>query len=227
VDVRKRVSPRVRLKRYDPGIASDYIYHLPDLVQKAPGIGVYLWCRVSAASQKHHLAEQVEWCRNQLQLLGVPIVGQMAVVESAIKGRRPNWHQAVQEARELGMPLVAVTTDRYLRNADSSFKNRHISPTNDEFQALQYTAAVPLATLFPPDMPLWEAHGQHIKRGQEANGQTGGRPRISTPGAKKAVRMRHSDKVPWMREFGMSYRRIAQMLHVPKTTVCRWAESQQ
>jgi hypothetical protein len=230
--------PNEKSARLDttPGKASDYIHWLKDWVKAHPLVtAVVLYLRVSGRTQKwtNNLRVQEDWCIAQLRILGVTVIAVFREVGSGYADARLTYAAAVDCAREHGVPLVALCTDRLLRSEDFSTKsNRYVQPSVAEYERLTAIArGVTLATILDPDMP-WDrpdsedgetTHQYQTKLGQAVKSK-GGRPKKNRTesGAKKAIRERQQPKLRWLLRVGYSERQIVAALHVPRRTIRRW-----
>jgi DNA invertase Pin-like site-specific DNA recombinase len=215
-------SPR---KESPPGKGSDYIQHFDSRIV---GILVVLYCRVSGRMQDHrgNLDDQEAADRRWLEDNGATVVAVYRDVASGWNADRPGLMAALEKAREVGAIVVARSTDRFIRSIDYTPENPQLQPTVEEYEKLRLaTNGVTLATILPPDTPWQEIRGQQSKRGQEAKGQRGGRPQTKEPGWKKRRQLANLPKLRWMVWLGISHRRIAGWLNVPRTTIQRWIQN--
>lgn len=172
---------KTSLWRITPGIASEFIHHLPSLIEREGQRSVVLYCRVSMADQEQNgnLDDQMKDALQTLRKMGFRLGQDLFVFDgverSRIQDDRLLLERAIAEAKERGAILVAVHRDRLLRNqfVDKTWKIE--PPTIVEYLQLKGLAGdVPLATIQHPDDPA--ARSEQIKRGQRAKGNRGGRP---------------------------------------------------
>ena len=217
--------------RITPGIASEFIHHLPDLLAE-DWKPVVLWCRVSNQKQEQqgNLDDQMNDAIQRLQKLGFKLGRNLFVFRnvgpSSIHADRLKLELAIAFARERGAILVAVHRDRFIRSSSFDGRTGTEAPTIGEYVQLRRMAGdVPLATIQHPDDPA--ARSNQIKRGQKSKGNCGGRPR------KRKWRERRLARIDLAREMsnaGLSYRQIANRLNatgdgfcnLTHMTVCNW-----
>ncbi len=201
------------LWRYTPGIASEFIHHLPDLLANGAR-PVVVYCRVSTLSQKlkGNLDDQVTEAIQMLGALGISRGPNLLVVAhvgaSSINANRFDLERAIESARRRNGIVVAVHRDRFIRSSIFDGRRETELPRIAEYMRLKHMADnVPLATLYDPDQP---ARSNQIKRGQKAKGNRGGRPR------KRAWKKRRLRRINLAREWrndGKSYQQIADLLN--------------
>ena len=204
-----------------PGKASNYIAPV-SVIQ--PGDKMVIYCRVSEHTQNHNgnLNDQELNLRNELAKLGAIIVG---VVRREKSGWDCKWlAEAVEKARAHGAKLVAETTSRFIRNPDYHSKNApDAQATKEDLQGLAvWTDGVTLVTLLHPDASAGEERSYQTRRGQDAKGKKGGRPRKQLPGRKKERRRELIQQVLTLDRKGWSRRAIASRISVPKSTIQDW-----
>ncbi len=201
--------------RVAPGIASEFIHHLPVLIARIGRPPVVLYCRVSTRDQdqKGNLDDQMKDALQELRAMGYRLGHDLFVFDgvesSRIQDDRLMLERAIEEARGRGAILVAVHRDRLLRNRFVDATWRHELPVVGEYMQLRNLAHdVPLATIQHPDDPA--ARSDQIKRGQAAKGNRGGRPHKRKW---KERRMARIELAKEMRAAGHSYQQIADCLN--------------
>ena len=208
------------------GVASEYIQDFSDLLAAKPGVKVVLYCRVSGREQnrKGNLRDQKTVRLRQLEDCGADVVAAYGEITSGWCDDKLRFEVAADVARASGAVLVAESVDRFLRNIDyNNEKNQEAQPTVHEFESLLgRTKGVTLATLLPPAMPWKSVRGEQTKRGQQAKGRKGGRPKAKRPGDKKEHRRVWLSRVLSMSAHGVSSRVIAELIGMPRATVQRW-----
>jgi hypothetical protein len=166
---------RIEARRGRP---ADFIRRF-DSIQ--PGETVDLLVAVSGRERKRNLPDQVAWLRLKLQERGA-FVGNI----TPVKGRRYAQElprelcQAAIEAKRQGRKLLAVTTDRFIRDYLYHSTQRPNRQVNDKFdlEDLQFhTRGVKLVTWLDPAATPEEVRAFRTKLGQWAKGDKGGRPR--------------------------------------------------
>jgi hypothetical protein len=175
--------PYVKQGEPGAGVASNFIHYLKDLLLKfgTTIVRVVLYCRESF--DNGNLQDQVDALRRAVQQLAnklditIAIVGEVAEVCSGKIPNRRGFLQAVTMAEENAADaLVALTTDRFLRNPVYTPQHSDAWPTTKNFEDLQaYARGVQLATVLRPDTPYRKIHANHIRRGQQAKDNKGGR----------------------------------------------------
>src|SRR5262249_35773686 len=149
---------------------------------------------------------------------GIKVAVPFKDVASGWKEDRDILILAAREANRRGIPLVALTTNRFLRHRDfHTINNPHVLPTDEDYRQLRRcTEGAMLATISNPDGTNREQAKVLSNVGQEATGRTGGRP---GPGYKKKRRLRDLPKAVEMRRQGHSIREIASELKRPPATI--------
>ncbi len=212
---------RTGLWRCAPGIGSEFIRHLPDLLAEGRK-PVVAYCRVSSEKQKAagNLDDEVTDAIERLRAIGITRgQGLAAVVQgvesSRIQDDRPLLEKAIEEARIREGIVVATSRDRFIRSRGFDRRNKTEVPTIAEYLQLERMADdVALATLCHPDQP---ARSDQIKRGQAAKGNRGGRPKKRKWKQRRLARI---DLARKMREEGNSYQHIADLLNVRDDGFC-------
>ena len=164
-----------------PGVASEFIHHLPDLLKRKRR-PIVLYCRVSSEKQERqgNLVHQKDWAIGQLLEMGFSPGPDLLIFDgvesSRVQDPRLLLNEAIDEARRRGAILVAGYRDRFIRwRHEFENSTRNQLPLIGEYMGLRKMAGdVPFATIYPPDGPL--ARSDQIKRGQRAKGNRGGRP---------------------------------------------------
>jgi hypothetical protein len=137
------------------------------------------------------------------------------------KSGRPELMKAVKLAKKHNAIIVAVSTDRFVRN--KSFRRNGTQPTVADFENLMaLVGKVPLATLRRPDAPPEEVKGKATKRGLKASGRKPGRPPKKKPGDKKRRRGSVLTTVLPLIRKGVPIREIARRVDRPEGSIRRW-----
>jgi len=231
--IRRRLMPSTirRWLMYKwPADAGDYIKHLATHHRHHPILMVVLYCRVSGRCQnrKGTLKRQERKARQVLKRYGIVVVACYGEVESGWRrDDRPRLMAAIARARELGVPLVAESVDRFIRSEHFNDEtNQGALPTDLDFEDLVRLAnGVTLLTLLHPDADPEAVHWYQQNRGQEGTGNKGGRPRKKQPGYKKQRRLKLLPRVREMRLAGASLGQIAKQTTLPRSTVQGWVAS--
>lgn len=224
---RKKVSAKKTIERiFTPGDASKYITH--DGIQQ--GDQVVLYCRVSTRQQYHsgNLIAQEAYLRTQINARGAIVVKSVRFVGSGFFPLRLAY--AATLAKQCGAKIVALTTDRLIRNefykSTGSNLERNVRANLEGLETLKQCAqGIELVTLLHPNASLSESSGLQKKIGQEVKGRKGGRPKKNPPGYKK---VRRDENLPTVRRLqieGVGIREIARRLGLPEATVRYWVRN--
>lgn len=213
---------------FRPGLASEFIAHLPTLAKQDRKWPLKVWAYVRKSNYPAggNVREQKAGVLDDCIAAGVLIAGVTVCVESSsIHARRDGLMAALEAARKAGAVLVAATRCRFIRR--SSFDGTHETepPSLGDLRLLHKLAdGVTLATLADPDASPAENRSEHTRRGKAAKGNPGGRP----------VEGRRSFRSKWqpvaleLHKRGWSLRPIAQEISrragrsVSHTTVAKW-----
>ena len=162
-----------------PGIASEFIHALTDLVTKCEQWPPPVWAYIRKSNTaKGNLSDMKAEAIDQLIAVGVHVVGVTAVVEtSSIFADRPHLREAIDGARRKSAWVVAPMRCRLIRHRNFDGTHETEPPTIGEFQMLiEMANGVALATIIDPDSPPSVNRSFQTKRGKEAKGNPGGRP---------------------------------------------------
>jgi DNA invertase Pin-like site-specific DNA recombinase len=172
---------------------------------------VLLYCRASSPSQKESLTFQVAYCNKFLADQGYRIFAtfqEVACGRSLYNGRYA-FLAARRLARKSGLPIVAYSVLRFVRERTS--KAGRIDPADlDELEG----PGIVYATILPPETPLEKIKSEETRRGMYTRRKMGGKPKAKID-AKTLQRMIS------FREDGNTYRTIAMMVGLDKSTVWR------
>jgi len=209
---------RYSLWRWMPGMASEFIHHLPTLLAKHGQRPVVLLSRVSTESQRKdgNLDDATASALRELKAFGCTVLKTFPEVANGgiFDSDRIVLERAIEYARQRGAWLVVQSRDRFLRGRTFDGTSQSELPTVGEYMALRRMAGgVPLATILPPDDP--GARSSQIKRGQAAKGTHVGRPpkEMSGRGVFKRRKAACSPEAQRLHAEGRSYRQIAQDLN--------------
>jgi hypothetical protein len=145
--------------RHDPARASDFIGHALNEIR--PGCRVVPVARVSHYSQTKPI-RQLSDVYIGIRELGAEVVGAHARVCS---GWHPSWlRPALSLALRLNAVLVAMSTNRYIRNYAFHTSQNPVLPTKLDFHRMD-TMGVRLFTILHPDTPENEVKSDQTKRG--------------------------------------------------------------
>lgn len=202
---------RYSSRRITPGIASEFMSKLSDLVsQSKTQVRVVLYCRES--KDNGNLADQKEDALKQLETLGVEVISTFKEVEngSIFNFGRYQFDLAVDCALKENAVIVALSRDRFLRHRHSDNTNLGEQPTIGELCFFEGALrGVKAATIHDPDK---SARGKQTKRGQTSKGKRGGRPYKLKPRGKERMAAYYPLALELHRE-GMSLRKIADTLN--------------
>jgi hypothetical protein len=108
--------------RCTPGIASEFIEHLPSLLERVGRRPIVLYCRVSSEGQEQrgNLDDEIKVAIQQIRAMGYRLGHDLFVYDgvesSRIQCDRSLLASAIEEARKLGAIVVAPSRDRFLRS---------------------------------------------------------------------------------------------------------------
>ena len=210
--------------------ASNFIHPLKEYFKQHPNMIVILYNRESSRSQDDNHVTNERVLRNRCKKLGIPVIN---FYSETISGKilnedRKGLLQAVSKARAKikkgkHAVILAVSTDRVLRNEYFTTNYPDITPTEKEYEQLKkLTCNVPLATLLHPDMPPNKVRGKQTRWGQKVKKSKVGQPKKPRPGYFKKRRFEKLSQVLDLRKRYFSYREIEKMTSIPKTTASDW-----
>ena len=225
--IRKKVSAKKSIEnKVTPGDASKYISY--DCIKS--GDKVVLYCRVSTRQQNHsgNLIAQEAYLRAQITSKGAIVVNAVHFVGSGFFPLHLAY--AATLAKQCGAKIVALTTDRLIRNnfykSTGSNLERNARANLEGLETLKQCAqGIELVTLLHPNASLNECLGLQKKIGQEVKGRKGGRPKKNSPGYKKVRRNENLQIVRRLRIEGVGIREIARRLGLPEATVRYWVRN--
>ncbi|MCH9652586.1 MAG: recombinase family protein [Planctomycetes bacterium] len=225
--IRKKVSARKSIeKKVSPGDASKYISY--DCIK--PGDQVVLYCRVSTRQQNYtgNLDAQERYLRTQVTERGAIVVTAVQCVGSGFYPFRLAY--AASLAKQSGAKIVALTTDRFIRNeffkSTGSKFERNARANIEGLETLKQCAeGIELVTLVHPNTSLLECSGWQKKIGQQVKSRKGGRPKKNPPGYKKERRHEKLPKVRELRSEGVGIRETARRVSLPEATVWYWVRN--
>ncbi|MEQ8694275.1 MAG: recombinase family protein [Gammaproteobacteria bacterium] len=219
---RKRVSATQRIRRYSPGVASDYLTHIDNL--PADKTLAVILVRVSKGEQAPHLDRYVEFLTEFVTGRGHRILA--VIREDGVGGQvsedTMHWRRelirAIETAREHpNAYVIAASTCRFVRHAEMNKHNQGARPTVEDFECLAgWANGVPLMTGWHPDLDWTEVKALQAKL------FGAGRPQAKGPGDTKRRTTLNRSKVRWLKSVGLSFQEIADLLGTYKTQVVRW-----
>lgn len=216
-----RLSPTQRFLESALGPVKQYIHHLPDLLAADPSIPLLVLNRVSTEPQQANgnLEDDRQWCLERL--VGCNVVGQFGeVCRGTLGPHRVVLREAIELARQLGAVIVVSSRERLIRAAGYDGTNASDVPGHDEYQELMRLGrGVTFATIL---RPAKRGRSFQIKRGQEAKGNKGGRPRKKAPGWRKRLTKKKRPLVFASIKEGFSIRTAAAMHGVLESTARKW-----
>ncbi len=230
---RKYASARERIRKRYPelfepganeiGIASDFISDIRSLKSGKP---VVIYCRVSSSDQdyKQNLSDQMVSMQDRIKQKGYEIIRTIKDVCSGWQEERDGLLLAAKIAQKNKAVVVAESPTRLIRSRDFNSKtNWKVQPTVAEYRRLQRdTRGVKLATLVNPDATPEEIRSHETRRGKNAKGNPGGRPRKRCPGYKLRIRQEYLPKVLDLYERRKNKALIARMTGLNYNTVYSW-----
>lgn len=133
---------------------------------------------------------------------------------------------AVDKALATGATLVAESTDRLIRDEayhsvhspDAQASKPHLEWMQDELDG------APVATLVHPDASAKEVRAYQRRRGQQAKGRFGGRPKVYKQGDFERLRLQQWPIVKALRQNGASWNQIAAEVNRKPSTVRDWVK---
>ncbi len=220
--MRRRVSAASRIEVLcTAGTASNYIRDFK-LIQR--GTKVVLCLRVSGCTQQQNknLDDSESFLRKELEQIGAIVVG---VIRHVGSGWDPEWLlPAVRLGKKHGAVLLAESTDRFIRNPyyhSRFWQNGQASEL--DLQYLRRTVGdATLVTWLHPDATPAEIRSHQRKRGQEAKGNKGGRPKKKKAGYKKELREEWKPQVLLMHREGNSIPDIMRITKLKRRTIYNW-----
>ena len=221
---RRRERAKKVLKRIQPARASDYIFHLPELLKITANFPLILCPRVSTEEQRKNgnlerQAERMIWAITNLtdrsvRYVVIPIVWPGGVSESYLEF-------VTILAIEYGAIPVFESTDRIIRGEGyNPITNASASATAEQFEDMKkITGWVPISTILHPDTDWQDIKAYQSKFEQERIGNF-------KPGLPKCeIRKKCLQTVLELRGYGMSYGNIAKSLNLSKSTVYKWCQN--
>lgn len=207
------------------GVASKHIRALSTLTPQP----IVLYCRESSGKQnctgnlEAQIAYDVWWLESE-RFTVVAVFSEIGSGQrSGAKLNRPVLEDAIRYARKHGLPLVAESTDRFIRAWDFTKYNQGAVPTVDEFELLMAAAGdVPLYTIVEPDADWKTVRAFQTGRGRAAKGRQGGRPPKSQVGDLRRSREAVGRDVIFQHKLGLSSREIAENVGRHWRTVDNW-----
>jgi hypothetical protein len=186
----------------EEGAASEYIGYLPDMIERGEVNAMILHARVSTPVQQRNgsLSDQMKKLKELVKPYGksphrIPVVARFCEMGKGKNPSRRKLRRAVAMARREHAVIVVDTTDRLIRAEDydphdrDTWKHR---PTDAEYRHfMEVNSGVVFATIGRrPDAGPRRTRSHQTKRGQEAKGNKGGRPKKSvklTPSQRKVL----------------------------------------
>ncbi len=182
------------------GVANEHnIEYLPDLIERGKVTSIIIYGRVSTHIQERNgsLSDQMRTLIKLTQPYTkspyrIPVVARYGEVESGKLYERPKLRRAVAMARREEAIIVVDTTDRLIRAEDYDPQDRatwKYRPTDAEYERfIETNSGVTFATVGRrPDAGPRKTRSHQTKRGHEAKGNRGGRP-------KKPVKLTPSER---------------------------------
>jgi len=217
-----------------PGLASEFILYLPALLDGGRRPHIVYANRVSTPKQvstgnlDDQMDEGLAWLRNYKYQPPGPLNITEGVANASVYNpqnclKEPPDFAKKLRARGVDVLIVALSRDRLIRHDGYRFTNDTEPPTITEYKLLiERMDGIPLATILHPDE---SARGKQTRRGQEAKGNRGGRPRGASPkqpGRLKERRIKLLSRVLELSAAGVPTRDIARQIGVAEATVRRW-----
>lgn len=221
----ENIRRRLVAKNPKPARASDYIYHLQELINLGIDLPVILCGRVSTRKQDNDgsLKRQAVRLRKTVEEMGAKNIIDKPLMEVSLgKVNRSGLESIISLAKELGAIPVFETTDRIIRAKDFCPKtNPTAIPTVEDFEELMRIAdGVPLATVLHPDADYREIKSYQSKYEEKK------KDRVlydkSKPGWTIRRRKKYLPIVLKLRAKGMSYGKIVKATDLPLPLVRSW-----
>jgi hypothetical protein len=213
-------------------VAGDYIGYLPDLIERGEVKSITLYGRVSTDVQVRNgsLSDQMRKFKELVQPYAkspyrIPVVARYGGPESGKQYERSKLRRAVAMARRENAVVVADTTDRLIRAEDYDPHDRETwkcRPTDAEYRRfIEANSGVVFATIGKrPDAGPRRTRGYQTKRGHEAKGNKGGRPKKLSRAERKELLL---PKVMQLRQdTGRGCCWIAEQVGLSSKTVWEW-----
>lgn len=222
---------RIRIKYYEryldggwkPGKASDYIEHIDELKR---GDEVVLYIRVSSSDQdiNRNLKDQGERLEQEMAMRGIIVIDVYFDIASGWAQDRDGLKLAAKKAYDHNASIVAESVARLLRNHEYNNKtNPNVLPIKGEFERLRLeTLGVRLITLVHPKATPGQIRSFETRRGKQAKGNPGGRPRKRGPGYKKRIKQKYMPIVLNLYEQEPNVAAIARKMRLNYNTVYSW-----
>jgi|GEM_PF-2928253 len=209
--------------------ASEFIGYFPEWYQTATDRRILLLCRVSGREQERsgNFDNYEIPLQNEMSRRGVRVIATLSEATSGWvtkDAHRPMLKAAVAIAIASQTPILAFSTDRFIRSRAYKNTAQDILPTLKEYQMLrERTQNVTLLTWLHPDLDSRRVRGEEIKLGHDVKGNVGGRPtKVSDEVDKEVRRQKKAQAIEFRCEEGLSLGKIAKQLGIPKSTIQRW-----
>ncbi len=221
----ENIRRRLAAQNPEPARASDYIYHLQELIDLGIDLPVILCGRVSTRKQDNDgsLKRQAFRLRKTVEEMGAKNIIDEPLMEVSLgKVNRSGLESIISLAKELGAIPVFETTDRIIRAKDFCPKTNPtaISTVEDFEELMRIADGVQFATVLHPDADYREIKSYQSKYEEKK------KDRVlydkSKPGWRKKRRKEYRRKVLKMKKSGMSHNQIAEQLNLPISLVRYW-----
>lgn len=218
----RRIARARQTSSKNTSLASQYINHLTGETQYK---AVILFDRVSTPEQKDHSKDRIRFLRATMQKFGIPVDREFTCVHTGTTTDYKEIKRAFRYAEKTGLPLAAVSTDRFVRNRNyrsNVLGCMDLLPGKQELDELWKNAGwADLYTVFHPDEDPREVRRQVSLLGQK---KKTGRPVDKTPGYMKRLKERQLPQVIELYDNGngMSIRAIARKFERSPDTIRRW-----
>ena len=167
----------------EQGDPTDYLDQASVWLRDQPIMAVILYYRVSTDKQNRNrtYAWQERCLRHFCDRNGIAILDEFYEHRNGhgtTSETRPAFAQAVELATAHNVPILAASTDRYLRPLDFDKFDQSAQPIAEDFKALMTLAGtVPLLTLLAPDTDWTDAKSlQRIESAKASKGEANAQP---------------------------------------------------
>ena len=173
----------------EQGDPTNYLTHASAWLRDKPIRSVVLYYRVSTDKQnRNHTYAWQELCLKRFcDQNGITVLDEFYEYcngHGTTSATRPDFAHAVELATAHGVPILAASTDRYLRPLDFDKFDQSAQPIEEDFRALMTLAgAVSLLTLLAPDADWTEV--KSLQRTESTRAKTNSKPKPMTRSERK------------------------------------------
>ncbi|MBB03622.1 MAG: hypothetical protein CMJ47_13330 [Planctomyces sp.] len=228
---RARMWPRIEW-----GTPSEYLGHAERWWSFSNAGAVVIYCRVSTGKQdrNNNYAWQKQYLEHFCKREGISVLKRFcecANGNGTSAESRPKLARAISFAQETDVPILAASTDRYLRPKDFSKFDQSAPPLKTDFEQLRrFASGAMLLTLLNPD-----ADWREVKSMQRTMSLQCPKPqpkKQAVPRTRKERREMLADEVRYLNRAGLSSREIQDELMARKPyrvpshkTIWQWLQN--